>query len=102
MPGFELFETEPFSKLFKSLDKRGQAWIVKIKTQLKINPFGGKPLHFEWFREKKFEGKRLYFLVSEKNKKILLLAFGSKKDQQKIIDHILFNKEDYWRIVEKL
>ena len=95
MSEVEILETEPFSKTFASSERREQDWIQKIRLQLRQKGFTGKPLRFAWFREKKFENKRLYFLVSEKKKRVLLLAFAEKKDQQKVIDPILLNKQDY-------
>ncbi len=88
-----IFVTEPFEKLFYTLEKSEQIWIDKIKNKLKEN-VAGKPLGFEWFREKKYENKRLYFLVDEQNKKILLVAFATKKDQQKVIDFIKSNMKE--------
>lgn len=102
MTEFEIFETELFSKLFASLDERENAWIRKMKDQLRQNPLAGKPLRFSWLKEKKFENKRLYFLVSEKTKRILLIAFATKKNQQQVIDQIVFDKEKYLRFVENI
>lgn len=95
----EVLETEPFSRLFEILENDEKEWIKKIILQLETNSNAGKPLGFKWFREKKFKGKRLYFLVY-KNNKVLLVAFGKKKEQKKIIEHILANKEKYKKLVE--
>lgn len=102
MAEFEIFETEPFHLLFEKLDKREQEWIHKMKYQLQANPFAGKPLHFEWFREKKFENKRLYYIVSQQYQRVLIFGFGNKKEQQKIINHLLLNKEKYWVVLGQL
>ena len=67
--------------------------INKIKKKLEDSATG-KPLGFDWFREKKYKNKRLYFLVDEQNKKILLVAFASKKDQQKTIDFVKENMKE--------
>ena len=53
----------------------------------------GKPLRYDWFREKKFDNERLFYIINEDSKKAILIAFGSKKDQQKIINHIILNKD---------
>ena len=82
------------------MEKREQEWADKIKLQLIGNPHAGKPLKFEWFREKKFGDKRIYYLIYKDISKILLVSFGSKKDQQKIINHIVENKERYRKIIE--
>lgn len=95
-----VLETETFSRLFETLEKQEKGWIKKIIQQLMENAFVGKPLGFNWFREKKLGGKRLYYLVYEKSETVLLVAFATKKEQQKIISHILQNKEKYRQIVE--
>lgn len=97
---YDIYRTELFIKTYEWLGEREKDWILKISRQLKENPMHGKPLGRVWFREKKFEGKRLYFLVYQKTHKILLIAFAPKKEQQKIIDHILGNLEDYRKIVD--
>jgi len=99
---YDIYETETFSKLYKSMETMEQRWIDKIKLQLKENPDVGKPLRFDWFREKKFGDKRLYYLVYQNLNRVLLVAFGSKKDQQEIIDHILENKDRYKKIIESV
>ncbi len=96
-----VLETETFSRLFDALEKKEKEWLKKVIQQLKENSKVGKPLRFEWFREKKLGGKRLYYLVYERSNAVLLVAFGGKKDQKKIIAHILQNKERYKRIVEE-
>ena len=96
----EVLETEAFARLFGLLEKTEQEWIKKIIRQLENNPKTGKPLGYDWFREKKFKGKRLYYLSHQKTNKILLVSFGKKKQQQKIIDHVLENKERYLKIVK--
>jgi hypothetical protein len=68
---------------------------------LEKNSAVGKPIRFRWFREKKFGGKRLYYLVYEEQDIVLLVAFGTKKEQQKIISHIMQNRKKYKRIVEQ-
>jgi len=84
-----------FSKIFDSLTRKEQEWVVKMKLQLKNNPKAGKPLHFQWFREKKFENKRLYYIISTREPRILLVSFASKKEQQKTIDYVIFRKDEF-------
>ena len=99
---YEIYETEVFSVLYKNMEKKEQEWVDKIKFQLKENPSAGKPLRYEWFREKKFENKRLYYLIYSNMKRVLLVSFGSKKYQQSVINHILENKERYKKIIESV
>ena|SRR3989338_46376 len=95
----EVYETEPFSEIYFTLEKKEQEWIEKIKEQLSENLSIGKPLRYGWFREKKLDNKRLYFLINQKTKKAIFLAFGCKKEQQRIIEHIVSNKERYLKLI---
>ena len=90
---YQVYATNTFEELFPTLDWSEQLWIEKIKEKLEENPTG-KILHFNWFREKKYLNKRLYFLIDEETKKILLVAFASKKEQQKVIDFIMVNMQE--------
>ena len=85
-----MFATESFKGIYYTLESNEKLWIDKIKEKLKDFPTG-KPLRYKWFREKRYKNKRLYFLISEKKKKILLVSFASKKDQQEIINFINTN-----------
>lgn len=95
----DVYETETFSRIYVASEKSEQEWIEKMKDQISENLRVGKPLHFDWFREKKLSGKRLYFLINENTKKAILVAFGDKKEQQKIINYILLNKELYLKFI---
>ena|SRR3989338_4081765 len=97
---YEIYETETFSKLYGAMGKVEREWVNKVKLQLIENSGVGKPLRFNWFREKKFGDKRLYYLIYQDLSKILLVSFGSKREQQKIIDHIVKNKDRYRKIIE--
>ena len=99
---YQIYETETFSKLYEAMEKVEQEWVNKIRQQLTETPQTGKPLRFDWFREKKFGDKRMYYLIYKDVSKILLVSFGSKKDQQKIIDHVIENKERYRKIIESV
>lgn len=89
-----VYATESFQRLYSSLTKDEQEWIRRMKEQLEEQP-SGKPLHCDWFREKKkYIDKRLYFLVDEEKGKILFMSFAPKKEQQKIVDFIVSNKEE--------
>ena len=95
----EVYETATFTKIKEACEKKEQEWIEKMKDQLKDNLNVGKPLRYAWFREKKFENKRLFYVMNEKTNKALLLAFGQKRQQQKVIDHIIQNKERYLTLI---
>ena len=91
---YKVYSTDTFNKIFITLDRTEQEWIVKIKRNLEENPTG-KILTFGWFREKKYLNKRLYYLVDEENKKILLVGFAPKKEQQKLISFVKANMKEF-------
>ncbi len=101
MPNYKIFATETFKKLLPDLENSEKIWIEKIKKKLEEN-VTGKTLGFEWFREKKYENKRLYFLIDEENKKILFVSFATKKEQQNIIDFIKYNMNELLDYLKKL
>ncbi len=95
----QVFETETFSKLYEASEKREQIWIDKMRDQISENLDVGKPLQFDWFREKKFENKRLFYIINKSTNKAILVAFGTKKEQQSIINQIMTNKERYLKLI---
>jgi len=101
MGEYTVYITEPFEELFYSLDNSEQKWIEKIKQKLGENPTG-KILGFSWFREKKYLNKRLYYLIDENSRKILLVAFTSKKDQQQAIDFITAHMHELLEYLKSL
>ncbi|MBS3050811.1 MAG: hypothetical protein J4400_01550 [Candidatus Aenigmarchaeota archaeon] len=85
---FEIYTTESFIEDYDKLTKIEQRRIDKIKEQLKTNPYAGKPLGYEFFREKRLNGKRLYYLIFQDVVVVLLVAYSDKKSQQATIDAI--------------
>lgn len=88
-------------RLRKAFKKRARR-IDKIREQLKINPYVGKPLGYRFFREKRVDGKRLYFLIYEDIVLVLVVAISDKKAQQATINAIkmafdVYKKDVYER-----
>ena len=88
-------------KLFK-LDKSEQDRVIKFEQSLKEQPFSGKPLGYKFFREKKFNGKRVLFLIYESHKSIFLVTVTDKKAQQHEIDLIKANLDVYKEELEDI
>ena len=61
------------------LDKSEQDKVIKFEQSLKEQAFSGKPLGYRFFREKKFNGKRILFLVYEEYKCVFLVTITGKK-----------------------
>jgi len=85
---WRIFATLEFEKDFKKLDNAIQSQVRKEIEQLKENPFVGKPLGYEFFREKKALGYRIYYLIYEESVVVFLAAISNKKQQQKAIKTI--------------
>jgi mRNA-degrading endonuclease RelE of RelBE toxin-antitoxin system len=99
---YRIFTTKEFDDDFDSLDKSEKNNVRKILEQLQERGDGvGKPLRYPYFREKKFGGKRLYFLVYKDYFIVLALTISNKKTQQATIDKIISQLKNYKEIIEK-
>lgn len=99
---FRAFRTDWYEKKFKKLSPNEQERVKNIEQELKKNPYDGKPLGYKFFREKKFNGKRLIFLVYNSYKAIFLITITDKKMQQKVIDLIKANLDIYKEELERV
>ncbi|MEK6837547.1 MAG: hypothetical protein AABX69_02760, partial [Nanoarchaeota archaeon] len=91
MNDFCIFKTREFDEDFSKLDNSERQRVEKTLLQL-LQHGGevGKPLSgLPFFKEKKFNGKRLYFLVYENLHVVLVLAISDKKAQRATINMIL-------------
>ena len=98
---FRIFKSATFDNDFDKLDNSEQKRIDRILNQL-LERGGevGKPLSgLSFFKEKKFDGKRLYFLVYENLQVVLVLAVSDKKAQQTTINLILRDLAQYQQYV---
>ncbi len=95
MSNFRVFTSKEFDREYSKLDKFEQKRVDKILAQLTEKggevgkPLAGPPV----FREKKFDGKRLYYLVYSDVYAVLALAISDKKAQQATINQIRSTKE---------
>ncbi len=74
----------------------------RIPARLALNPFASKPLNVRFLREKRVGEKRLYYLVYEDLKLVLLIAASGKKDQQHSIDYFKEHLSDFREIAKCL
>ncbi len=98
---YRVYRTETFDRRVKKLPKKEQAQITRIENQLKTNPFVGKPLGYRFFREKKIEGKRIYYLVYEDMVIVLLVGLSDKKTQQATINKIKNKLPEYYNAIKE-
>ena len=99
---YRVFRSEWYETKFNKLNSFEQKRLANFEQSLKQEPYVGKPLGFKFFREKKFGGKRMLFLIYDEHKCIFLVTITNKKAQQHDIDLIKANLEIYKREIEKL
>lgn len=92
---FRVFRSGHYKSKLLKLDKSEQDRVMKFEQSLKEQPFSGKSLGYKFFREKKFNGKRVLFLVYEEHKCVFLITITDKKAQQHEIDLIKANLDVY-------
>ena len=94
---FKIRRTKNFSKKLRKLSEKERKRIIEFEKQLAKEPFQGKPLGFAFFREKKFDGKRVLYIIYTEEDVVLLTTITNKKSQQK---HIDFAKENFEALKE--
>ncbi len=98
---FRVFRSDWYESKLNKLSKFEIERVSKFEQSLKESPYAGKPLGYKFFREKRFNGKRLIFLVYEEHKCIFLITIAEKKVQQQVIDFIKSNLDVYKNEIEE-
>jgi mRNA-degrading endonuclease RelE of RelBE toxin-antitoxin system len=99
---FRVFTTKEFDNDFKHLDESDKKRVAKIMNQLKEQGGDvGKPLGRDYFREKKFGEKRLYFLIYKQFMIVLAVGISNKKTQQETINKIISEIKEYEKFIIK-
>lgn len=106
MKVYEVYAADSFWEDYNKLSREEQKRVNKIKEQLKINPYAGKPLGYKFFREKRFDGKRLYYLIYDNYVIVVVVAISNKKTQQSTINAIksmfeIYRQEAYDKFQKK-
>ncbi len=101
---FRIFKTTTYDEDYNKLDNSEKARVnALIESLFEYGDVTGKPLGLRFFREKKFGGKRLFYLVYKNFSSILIVAISDKKAQPATINEILLNLEEYEQyIITKL
>lgn len=100
---FKVYRTKEFEKLMgKLLTEEEQKRVDKIEEEIAKIGFTGNPLGFNFLREKRISGKRIYFLVYEEFKAVLMVSLSDKKAQQETIDKINEYLPEFKRLIEKI
>jgi len=102
---FKIYHSKRFDKELSKFDQNFQSIIDKIEDKISENPYSGDPLNVKWFREKRYEKWRIYYIIYENLQAVIMVAISEKKDQQKVINTIrlLFNffREEIERLIKE-
>src|SRR3989344_693400 len=100
---YAVFRTRKFDKEFaKQLSEKEQKEVERFeKQQLTINPYIGDPLSYRFFREKKIDNKRVYFLIYDDINAVLMVGVSDKKTQQDTINEIKGHLNEYYVIIRE-
>lgn len=84
-----------YQKVILKLSIKEKERIQNIVQQLKENPYVGDQLQIRMLREKRLDEKRIYYVIFEDLKAVLIVAISNKKTQQKTIDLIGSRLNEY-------
>lgn len=95
MNEYIIFTTPEYLEQLGRMSPFEQHRIRQFQLQLIENGnLVGKPLGVHYIREKKFNGKRMYYLIYEEWHAILLVGFSDKKTQERTITQIKLDVEE--------
>ena len=99
---YAVYALNVFDKEVEKLPDSDKKIIRKISLQLKENPYVGDQIRYRFFREKRTREKRIYYLVYDDLKMVLMVTIGGKKTQKETIDKIAGYFKEYRKYAEKL
>lgn len=101
MTNYIVIGTETYLKELEKWDKSERYLAEKIPAKLTVNPRVGDHCGYPFLREKRIREKRVYYLIYDDLKLVLLVATSGKKDQQFTIDHIKEHLDQFRKIAEE-
>ncbi len=99
---YEVIGTATYLAEISQWTKADREAAEKIPEKLALNPYIGDSVGYRFFRERRIREKRVYYLVYEDLKLVLLIAVSGKKDQQSKINYIKHHFEDFRKLAEKI
>lgn len=98
---YRVFTSDTLEKKINKFAPHLKKRLEKLKKVLEENPFTGKPLRYDFLREKKWGPFRVYYLIVKDLLIVFILEFSDKKDQQKVIDYIVLHLEEIMLEIKK-
>ncbi len=102
MKRYKVFRSERFNRELSKYERMLLNYVDNLEEKLAENPYTRKPLGLYWFREKKLDKYRIYYLIYENLDSVFMVAISGKKDQQKVINTIRLLLEYFREELKKL
>lgn len=99
---FDVIGTDTYLRALKRWPKADRDAAEKIPRQLAAQPFLGDPLGYPFLREKRVRERRVYYLVYEDLRLVLLVATSGKKDQQTTIAYLKSHLAEFREIAKEV
>lgn len=99
---FAVFHSATFDRELERFSDDFKNWVDKIENQLVENPYVGDQIRVPWFREKKKDKFRIYYLIYEDLKAVYLVGISEKKDQQRVINTIWLLLDHFMKEIQNL
>jgi mRNA-degrading endonuclease RelE of RelBE toxin-antitoxin system len=80
MGRYKIYHSYRFKKELLKFDTNFQKKVDKIEDELVENPYSGKPLGVRWFREKRYEVYRIYYLIYDDLQSVIMAGISGKKE----------------------
>jgi len=91
-----------YQETLVKLSSKDQERIDSLVQQFTTNPYVGDSLQIKSIREKRLNDKRIYHVVFEDLKIVLIVAVSDKNTQQRTIDSIRSNMDAYRDYVKSI
>lgn len=92
---FRVFKTVEYDKKFSKLDNKEQQIVLAFENKISELPYIGKHLGVPYFREKKFNGKRVLFIVDNETERVLIINLTDKRTQDEDIADTFLKLKHY-------
>ena len=91
-----------YEEVISKLSSTDQERINTLIQQFISNPYVGDSLQIKFIREKRFNGKRIHYVIFDDLKVVLIVAISDKKTQQRTINSIRSNMNEYRNYVKSI
>ncbi len=99
---YRVVGTETYLQEISKWTQADREAAVKIPEKLAVNPYSGDQVGYRFFRERRIREKRVYYLIYDDLKLVLIIATSGKKDQQSKIDYIKHHFDDFRTLAERI